>query len=173
MGVFSHDEAFYYYGLTDREPLVHTLTIYSGYNVHRLKEDGYKVYGYRNIPDCEDYDFICRAIQSGFKLGNVDKTVLQYRIRKDSISNRNRAKQYLIRNYISKHRRKYLSEKEIQSYINSVAFKKDLLQYKKFQEMKKKLKEKGTIVSAIELLKNKYTYKLFSEKIGLKIRDNM
>ena len=23
MGVFSHDEAFYYYGLTDREPLVH------------------------------------------------------------------------------------------------------------------------------------------------------
>ena len=34
MGVFSHDEAFYYYGLTDREPLVHTLTIYSGYNVH-------------------------------------------------------------------------------------------------------------------------------------------
>ena len=43
MGVFSHDEAFYYYGLTDREPLVHTLTIYSGYNVHRLKEDGYKV----------------------------------------------------------------------------------------------------------------------------------
>lgn len=68
---------------------------------------------------------------------------------------------------------KYLSEKEIQSYINSVAFKKDLLQYKKFQEMKKKLKEKGTIVNAIELLKNKYTYKLFSEKIGLKIRDNM
>ena len=44
MGVFSHDEAFYYYGLTDREPLVHTLTIYSGYNAHRLKEDGYKVY---------------------------------------------------------------------------------------------------------------------------------
>ena len=29
MGVFSHDEAFYYYGLTDREPLVHTLTIYA------------------------------------------------------------------------------------------------------------------------------------------------
>ena len=38
--VFSHDEAFYYYGLTDREPLVHTLTIYSGYNTHRLIADG-------------------------------------------------------------------------------------------------------------------------------------
>ena len=43
-GVFSHDEAFYYYGLTDREPLVHTLTIYSGYNAHRLKGNTCKVY---------------------------------------------------------------------------------------------------------------------------------
>lgn len=43
-GVFSHDEAFYYYGLTDREPLTHTLTMYSGYNAHRLTADGIKVY---------------------------------------------------------------------------------------------------------------------------------
>jgi len=38
--VFSHDEAFYYHDLTDREPFVHTLTIYSGYNTHRLIADG-------------------------------------------------------------------------------------------------------------------------------------
>ena len=38
--VFSHDEAFYYHNLTDREPLVHTFTIYSGYNSHRLTADG-------------------------------------------------------------------------------------------------------------------------------------
>ena len=38
--IFSHDEAFYYHGLIDREPLIHTLTIYSGYNAHRLKTDG-------------------------------------------------------------------------------------------------------------------------------------
>ena len=38
--VFSHDEAFYFHGLIDREPLVHTFTVYSGYNAHRLKEDG-------------------------------------------------------------------------------------------------------------------------------------
>ncbi len=37
--VFSHDEAFYYYDLIDREPLIHTLTIYSGYNAHRLRAD--------------------------------------------------------------------------------------------------------------------------------------
>ena len=38
--VFSHDEAFYYHGLTDREPFVHTFTVYSGYNTHRLTADG-------------------------------------------------------------------------------------------------------------------------------------
>ncbi len=38
--VFSHDEAFYYHGLSDREPLIHTVTVYSGYNAHRLKTDG-------------------------------------------------------------------------------------------------------------------------------------
>lgn len=38
--VFSHNEALYFYGLTDREPLVHTLTMYSGYNSHRLTADG-------------------------------------------------------------------------------------------------------------------------------------
>ena len=35
--VFSHDEAFYHHGLIDREPLQHTLTVYSGFNAHRLK----------------------------------------------------------------------------------------------------------------------------------------
>lgn len=43
--VFSHDEAFYYHDLTDREPMIHTLTVYSGYNAHRITADGkYKVY---------------------------------------------------------------------------------------------------------------------------------
>lgn len=35
--VFSHDEAFYYHDLVDREPMCHTITVYSGFNAHRLK----------------------------------------------------------------------------------------------------------------------------------------
>lgn len=43
--VFSHDEAFYHYGLSEREPAYHTITIYSGYNSHRLiASGGCKVY---------------------------------------------------------------------------------------------------------------------------------
>ncbi len=43
--VFSHDEAFYYHELVDREPMLHTITVYSGFNAHRLKAQGnLKVY---------------------------------------------------------------------------------------------------------------------------------
>ncbi|MCQ2550934.1 MAG: type IV toxin-antitoxin system AbiEi family antitoxin domain-containing protein [Clostridia bacterium] len=42
--VFSHDEALYYYDLTDREPLKKTITIYTGYNPSRLTKEGIKVY---------------------------------------------------------------------------------------------------------------------------------
>ena len=43
-GVISHDEALYHHGLIDREPMTHTITIYSGYNATRLRKSGYKVY---------------------------------------------------------------------------------------------------------------------------------
>ena len=43
-GVISHDEALYYHELIDREPLRHTLTVYSGYNTQRLLAAGYKAY---------------------------------------------------------------------------------------------------------------------------------
>ncbi len=43
-GVISHDEALYHYGLIDREPIAHTITVYSGYNASRLKKSGYQVY---------------------------------------------------------------------------------------------------------------------------------
>ena len=43
-GIISHDEALYYYGLIDREPLSHTITVYSGFNASRLIKSGNTVY---------------------------------------------------------------------------------------------------------------------------------
>ena len=43
-GIISHDDALYYYGLIDREPSIHNITIYSGYNPSTLSNSGYKVY---------------------------------------------------------------------------------------------------------------------------------
>ena len=42
--VFSHDEALYYYGLTDREPQRRTITVYTGYGTGRLVKDNITVY---------------------------------------------------------------------------------------------------------------------------------
>lgn len=42
--VFSHDEALYYHGLVDREPMMQTITIYTGYGTARLVKDGITVY---------------------------------------------------------------------------------------------------------------------------------
>lgn len=43
-GVLSHDEVLYYHGLTDREPLQKTITIYTGYGTSRMVADGIKVF---------------------------------------------------------------------------------------------------------------------------------
>lgn len=43
-GVLSYDEALYYHGLTDREPLQKTITIYTGYGTSRMVADGIKVF---------------------------------------------------------------------------------------------------------------------------------
>ena len=43
-GVLSHDEALYYHGLTDREPMQKTITVYTGYGTAALVKDGIKVF---------------------------------------------------------------------------------------------------------------------------------
>ena len=42
--VFSHETALYLLGFTDREPLQLTITTASGNNLHKIKQDGIKVY---------------------------------------------------------------------------------------------------------------------------------
>ena len=53
-----------------------------------IKKEVYiKLNGYRNIQYVEDYDFLCRAVLNGYKLGVCDEVLLKYRIRSNSISN--------------------------------------------------------------------------------------
>lgn len=51
--------------------------------------------GYRNIDYAEDYDFILRALHKGFRLGNINEVLLDYRMRSTSISNKNGLKQFV------------------------------------------------------------------------------
>ena len=42
--IFSHETALFLHDMTDREPSYYSVTVRTGYNPHRLKEDGIKVY---------------------------------------------------------------------------------------------------------------------------------
>lgn len=42
--VFSHETALFFHDLTDREPIRYSVTVRTGYNPSRLKEDGIQVY---------------------------------------------------------------------------------------------------------------------------------
>lgn len=58
--------------------------------------------GYRNMPLCEDYDFTLRAVLAGYKISNINKTVLKYRMTSSSVSRSNLFEQYLFARYITK-----------------------------------------------------------------------
>lgn len=57
--------------------------------------------GYRLVPRTEDYDFCVRAALHRFRLGNIQRVVLKYRMTSDSISRSNLFEQYLYMRYLS------------------------------------------------------------------------
>ena len=57
--------------------------------------------GYRKVPLCEDYDFTLRAVLKGYKISNLNETVLKYRMTANSVSRSNLFEQYLYMSYIT------------------------------------------------------------------------
>lgn len=76
--------------------------------------------GYADMQGCEDYDFLIRAIQSGYKLGVVDEILLEYRLSAQSVSRSNLYRQYLMMQYIQD---KYYYHKL--KYTNYEAYERD------------------------------------------------
>lgn len=84
--------------------------------------------GYRNIDTCEDFDFLNRAINCGYSIGNYPEVLLRYRLNNNSISHTKYYKQYATMRFLSNYYRKrmipsvdmlnkYLSEKPGVEYI--------------------------------------------------------
>lgn len=51
--------------------------------------------GYRNVPYCEDSDFVLRTVLKGYKVSNVQDPVVKYRMTQSSLSRSNLYEQYL------------------------------------------------------------------------------
>lgn len=135
--------------------------------------------GYRNAKYCEDYDFILRAIKCGYVVGNLPKVELKYRIRTNGISKSHSVDQYLIREYLSYHRKSIcvISDKDINNYLKSnqyVSEKEKFVKYKKYKTIIKNRSE-GLLLRIKSIGKctvNKYLWKDFEEKIMLFLREH-
>ena len=83
-GVLSHDEALYYHGLTDREPLQKTITIYTGYGTSRMVADGIKVFTVKKELLDIGKEIVKRSYGHDIPLYNRERTIC------DLIRSRNR-----------------------------------------------------------------------------------
>lgn len=92
--------------------------------------------GYRNIDYAEDYDFILRGLKLGYKMGNINKVLLQYRIRENSISKSNGLNQYItFCKLLSFYKNNQLDDvDEIKKSIKEASKNLDKQQYEKYQK---------------------------------------
>lgn len=78
---------------------------------------------YRSVPFCEDYDFLVRTVINGYRIGNLNKVILNYRITNSSISRSHLLEQFLTSTVISdKYKNnQFASIDEIESYVKERA----------------------------------------------------
>ncbi|MDD3415351.1 MAG: type IV toxin-antitoxin system AbiEi family antitoxin domain-containing protein [Lachnospiraceae bacterium] len=73
--IFSHDTALFFHDLTDREPLQYSVTVKTGYNPSRLKQDGVQVYTIKK--DLHEVGMIKKKTSFGHEVPvyNMERTI--------------------------------------------------------------------------------------------------
>lgn len=85
------------------------------------KEVYVRLGGYADMQGCEDYDFLIRAINEGYRLGTVGEVLLDYRLSEKSVSRNSLYKQYLMMQYLQD--KYYIHKFNYQSYNEIVSHK--------------------------------------------------
>lgn len=129
--------------------------------------------GYRNIFACEDYDFVARALNSGYKTGNVQEALLFYRIRENSISISSEARQKLTMYFINKHKEEIgqISDDDFYNYFVSKEYNDELSKINIYIEKKNNFKVSSNFLERLNILlslmSNKYLYiNIYSKIMG-------
>ena len=81
--VFSHETALFLHDLTDREPMEYEITVKTGYNPSKLKEDGIKVYTVKKELHGEGIVMMQTTFGNVVPVYNMERTIC------DIIRNRN------------------------------------------------------------------------------------
>lgn len=138
--------------------------------------------GYRNIPSCEDYDFVLRAVQDGYLCALMGEPLLDYRIRTTSISREKTLEQYLSMKTLRCFYRKGVSLREIsvktitQSYFDMSDFEKNLFRESllMFWHAKNQYKQKHCLVAFYEtikaLLHSRQFVRYFLDNLAIQIK---
>ena len=142
-----------------------------------VKRDVYKTLnGYRYIYACEDYDFILRTIQNGFKIGNLPEFKLLYRIRSNSISNSANIKQKLTMYYLIDNGGidTEVPLTRINNYLESDKYMKDYSILERYESDKYQIHNTHSIIDkiylCIKIIFNYYFYRNIIEHKKLKER---
>ena len=81
--VFSHETALFLHDMTDREPMEYEVTVKTGYNPSKLKEDGIKVYTVKKELHGEGIVMMQTSFGNVVPVYNMERTIC------DIIRNRN------------------------------------------------------------------------------------
>lgn len=143
-----------------------------------LKREVYmNLSGYRMMPHCEDYDFILRTIAHGYKVGNIPKVELCYRIRQNGVSKSNEAEQFLIRDYLAQHMNQIdkITEESIAEHMESSKYHSQLHQLSDYKSKKQKIKKGNRFESAktfMSISSNPFFWRDIVEKVTLFAREH-
>lgn len=127
--------------------------------------------GYRNIHTCEDYDLLLRARNKGYRFGNLNETVLNYRMTKNSISRKNALKQYYIMKYLQKNRNaiESIRNEDINEYVGPLNTNKKSERYIKANHLftlgATKLEQKQYIAAMLNIIGALLSSVQFANKI--------
>lgn len=131
-----------------------------------------ELHGYRNFPTAEDYDLWLRMLSTGYKIASIDKILLHYRIREDSMTS-NTFLLVLVENYQRnlykerlKNKNDHFSPEDLEIYLRQNNYYNDKYR-KKYQHYDAEFE------NSIELLKSKNvllaTNKFLKSMLGTKL----
>lgn len=137
-----------------------------------------ELHGYRKTSHCEDYDFILRAIAHGYKVGNIPKVELSYRIRQSGVSKSHETEQFLLRDYLAQNMKQIdlLTEDTITKFLNSEKFRWQLEQLSHYKSEKQMIKNGSSIEkikSTVQILGNRFFWRDIVEKTTLFLREHI
>jgi hypothetical protein len=122
--VFSHETALFLNDLTDREPLAYEITVKTGYNPSRLKEDGIQVYTIKKELHGEGIVMMQTPFGHSVPVYNMERTIC------DIIRNRNNTEMQTFQNALKQYaRKKDKNLRMLMQYAGKFHVEKILRQY--------------------------------------------